>query len=158
MNKEGGYYCRGRQYGVEKKLAVGDYYENKKQLCGGQPNLMEIAREHKVSKKIPKLSTPMKYRITESTVDAELFAMEMEDAVASGFLQPGNVLVMDNAANYTGKENTILEDWLWNDHSKFALFLPARTPEWNPIELLWNCLPMRLKHNNGAMATATVQH
>ena len=27
----------------------------------------------------------MKYRITESTVDAELFAMEMEDAVASGF-------------------------------------------------------------------------
>ena len=35
VNKEGGYYCRGRQYGVEKKLAVGDYYENKKQLCGG---------------------------------------------------------------------------------------------------------------------------
>ena len=52
MNKEGGYYCHGRQYGVEKKLAVGDCYENKKQLCGGQPNLMEIARKHKVSKKI----------------------------------------------------------------------------------------------------------
>ena len=50
MNKEGGYYCRGRQYGVEKKLAVGDCYEYKKQLWGGRPNLMEIAREHKVSK------------------------------------------------------------------------------------------------------------
>ena len=67
----------------------------------------------------------MKYRIIESTVDAELFAMEMEDAVASGFLRPGDVLVMDNAANHTGKENTVLEDWLWNDHSIFALFLPA---------------------------------
>ena len=50
VNKEGGYYCRGRQYGVEKKLAVGDCYEYKKQLWGGRPNLMEIAREHKVSK------------------------------------------------------------------------------------------------------------
>ncbi len=28
------------------------------------------------------------------------------------------------------------------------LFLPARTPEWNPIQLLWNCLSMRLKHND----------
>jgi hypothetical protein len=322
VNKEGGYYCRGRQYGVEKKLAVGDCYEYKKQLWGGRPNLMEIAREHKVSKMfvrkiegelykndgrviypeeitsemvsgralgpgaialdegdcflliclmrrkptrslgsyvhelyrlrattvsksmisrffnhalpiraglcVPNLvpydkfrprniekaieyiralaridpgrlkyadekslkgrdicnklarrdpftgivpptmtdpdfrnsysiigicgisrrSTPVKYRITESTVDAELFAMEMEDAVASGFLRPGDVLVMDNAANHTGKENTVLEDWLWNDHSIFALFLPARTPEWNPIELLWNCLSMRLKHND----------
>jgi hypothetical protein len=51
VNKEGGYYCCGRQYGVEKKLAVGDCYKNKKKLCGGRPNLMEIAREHKVLKK-----------------------------------------------------------------------------------------------------------
>ena len=36
---------------MEKKLAVEDCYENKNQLCGGQPNLMEIARAHKVSKK-----------------------------------------------------------------------------------------------------------
>ncbi len=67
--------------------------------------------------------------------------------MASGFLQSNDVLVMDNAANHTGKENMVLEDWLWNEHSIFALFLPARTPEWNPIELLWNCLSMRLKHN-----------
>ena len=51
VNKEGGYYCRGRQYGVEKKLDVGDCYEYKKQLCGGRPNIMEIARKHKVSRK-----------------------------------------------------------------------------------------------------------
>jgi hypothetical protein len=96
---------------------------------------------------ISRQSTPVWYRITESTVDAELFALEIEDAVASQFLWPGDVLVMDNAANHTGKENTVLEDWLWEEHSIFALFFPARTPEWNPIELLWNCLSMRLKHN-----------
>jgi hypothetical protein len=50
---------------------------------------------------ISRRSTPVKYRITELTVDAKLIAMEMEDAVASGFLRPGNVLVMDNAANHT---------------------------------------------------------
>ena len=50
VNKEGGYYFSGRQYGVEKKLAVRDCYEYKKQLYGGRPNLMEIAREHKVSR------------------------------------------------------------------------------------------------------------
>ena len=26
------------------------------------------------------------------------------------------------------------------------LFLPARTPEWNPIELVWNILEERLKN------------
>eukprot|EP00804_Cyclotella_cryptica_P010503 CCRYP_012308-RA/>CCRYP_012308-RA protein AED:0.50 eAED:0.50 QI:0/0/0/0.5/1/1/2/0/95 len=27
----------------------------------------------------------------------------------------------------------------------FSSFLPARTPEWNPMELLWNALVQRLK-------------
>ena len=35
VNKEGGYYCLGRQYGVEKKLAVGDCHENKSSFVGG---------------------------------------------------------------------------------------------------------------------------
>jgi hypothetical protein len=78
-------------------------------------------------------STPLRYRITDSTVDAELFALELEDAIALRFLRADDVLVMDNAANHTGKENTVLED------SIFTLFLPARMPKWNPIKLMWNC-------------------
>jgi hypothetical protein len=73
--------------------------------------------------------------------------LKIEDKVASQFLWPDNVLMMDNATNHTGKENTVLEDWLWEEHLIFALFLPAQTPEWNPIKLLWNCLSMRLNHN-----------
>ena len=67
----------------------------------------------------------MRNRITESTIDAELFAMEIEDLVASQFLWPGDILMMDNAANHTGKKNMVLEDWLWMEHSIFALFLPV---------------------------------
>ena len=79
-------------------------------------------------------------------MDAKLFALEIEDAIALRFLRAGNVLVMDNAANHTGKQNTVLEDCLWEEHSIFALFLPAQTPEWNLIKLLWNCLTTCLKH------------
>ena len=95
---------------------------------------------------LTKKTTPVRYRITKATVDAELFSLEIEAAVACGYLQAADILVMDNAANHTGKCNTVLEDWLWNDYGVFALFLPARTPEWNPIELLWNCLEERLKN------------
>jgi hypothetical protein len=75
-----------------------------------------------------------------------MFALEIKDPIVSRFLRAGDVLVMDNAVNHTGKENTVLEDWLWEEHSIFTLFLPARAPEWNLIELLWNCLTQRLKH------------
>ncbi len=88
----------------------------------------------------------MRYRNTNTTVDADLFSMEIEAAIAMRFLGEGNVLVLDNAANHTGRGNTMLEDWLWEDHSVLVLFLPARAPEWNPIELMWNCLTQRLKY------------
>ena len=93
-------------------------------------------------------STPVRYRIMESTVDAKICALEIEDVIVSRFLRAGDVLVMDNAANHTGKENTVLENWLWEEHSIFALFLPVRAPKWNPIKLLWNCLTHNLKHYN----------
>lgn len=32
-----------------------------------------------------------------------------------------------------------------NRQGILLLFLPARTPEWNPIELVWNTLVQRLK-------------
>jgi hypothetical protein len=81
---------------------------------------------------------PVRYRITDATVDAYLFLLEIEAAIAMRFLMAGDVLVLDNAATHTGKENTVLEDWLWEEHSVLVLFLPARVPKWNPIKLMWN--------------------
>ena len=43
-----------------------------------------------------------------------------------------------------GGECSSLEDFLWEEHNILIVYLPARTPEWNPIELIWNLLIRRL--------------
>jgi hypothetical protein len=92
-------------------------------------------------------SSPVRYQITDATVDADLFSLEIELVIALRYLQAGDVLVLDNAADHMGKGNTVLEDWLWEEHLVLVLFLPpARAPEWNPIELMRNCLTQRLKY------------
>ena len=90
-------------------------------------------------------TTPLRYSISEGINDAENFAIQVELAVIFGWLLPYDVLVLDRAAIHTGGENCILEDWLWDNFRIFVLLLPARTPEWNPIELVWNILVQRLK-------------
>jgi hypothetical protein len=72
--------------------------------------------------------------------------MEIESAIAMRFLGAGDVLILDNAANHTGKGNSVLEELLWQEHMVLVLFLPARAPEWNPIELMRNCLMQWLKY------------
>ena len=67
----------------------------------------------------------------------QIFFDGIEAAIAIRFLRAGNILVLDNAANHTGKGNTVLKNWLWEEHSVLVLFLPAQVPEWNPIELMW---------------------
>ncbi len=47
-------------------------------------------------------STPVWYQITDTSVDADLFSMEIESAIAMRFLRAGDVLILDNAANHTG--------------------------------------------------------
>jgi hypothetical protein len=89
---------------------------------------------------ISKQSTPMRYRITDAVVDADLFLLEIEATIAMRFLMAGDVLVLDNAATNTGKGNTVLEDWLWEEYFVLVLFLPTHAPKWNLIELMWNCL------------------
>ncbi len=49
-----------------------------------------------------------------------------------GFYQQGKscgmemylVLKLDNAANHRGKDNTMLEEWLWTEHMVLVLFCP----------------------------------
>jgi hypothetical protein len=47
------------------------------------------------------------------------------------------VVLVDPLANGT---------YLWKYHGIFLQFLPTRSPELNPIKLLWNTLTQRLKH------------
>ena len=84
------------------------------------------------------------YRIHNETNDSEQFLLDVEAAVADGFLRRGDVLVLDNVSYHSKRKCAILEDWLWKRFDIFVLFLPPRTPEWNPIELLWNNLVRNL--------------
>jgi len=77
--------------------------------------------------------------------DADQFHLELEYAIHSGFFRGGDVLVLDNAAVHTGKENSVLQDYLWEKYAIFLLFLPARAPEWNPMEQVWTSLVQRLR-------------
>ena len=89
--------------------------------------------------------SPVRYGVAEGINNAENFAVHIILAVQAGFLLPYDVLVLDRAAIHVGGQNTILADWLWDNFRIFLLLLPARTPEWNPIELVWNILVQRLK-------------
>ena len=93
-------------------------------------------------------TTPMWFRIHRANNNAEQFKADVEGAIASGFLGKRDILVLDNAAYHTGKQNRTLADWLWTKQGIYALFLPARTPEWNPIELVWATLVKRMKMIN----------
>jgi hypothetical protein len=66
----------------------------------------------------------VRYRITDATVDAELFSLEIESAIENQFLRAGDVIIQDNAANYTGGGNSVLEEWLWEEHMVLVLFCP----------------------------------
>jgi transposase len=89
--------------------------------------------------------SPVRFGITQNLNDSSSFSMQVVLAVQSGFLQHGDVLVLDNAAIHTGGVNTDLEEWLWANFRIFLLYLPPRVPEWNPIELVWNILVSRLQ-------------
>ena len=51
VNKKGGYYRRGKQYGMEKKLTVAETYLPCRQLGGGRPSLSKIASHNKADRK-----------------------------------------------------------------------------------------------------------
>jgi hypothetical protein len=84
------------------------------------------------------------FRIHAGNNNAEQFAFDVEVVAQSGYLRPGDYLVIDNAQYHIGRENQVLEDYLWERYGVFILLLPPRCPEWNPIELVWNILTQRL--------------
>ena len=68
--------------------------------------------------------------------------------------EPGDVLIMDNAAIHSGSEARILEDVLWSTQVNgrainiLVVYLPTCLPELNPIELVFHILAHRLRSYN----------
>lgn len=102
-------------------------------------------------------TTPFFFNINQFTNDSETFSIAVEEAIIARFLKPGDILVMDNAAIHVYGENDVLVDFLWEYFGIHVLMLPTRSPELNPIELLWRILVQRLKSIN-LSPTQYVQH
>jgi transposase len=60
-------------------------------------------------------------------------------------LQSGDVLVLDNARIHNCSENKALAEWLWMRFDIFVAWLPTRSPELNPIKLIWSYLVRKLQ-------------
>jgi hypothetical protein len=88
---------------------------------------------------------PLHFYIHDDTNDSAVFSEEIERAIGQGFLKSGDVLVLENTAIHFGGVDDDLAHWLWSHHGVFLLALPTRSPELNPIELIWNILVQRLK-------------
>ena len=94
---------------------------------------------------IDRRSIPVFCKLHEEANDATEYSESVELACAVGFFHNGDVLVLDSAAIHYGGENLVLEDWLCDHFGVLLLILPPRSPELNPIELVWNTMVQRLK-------------
>ena len=84
----------------------------------------------------PEKEVPVYFRIHKNSNDADKFFDTVQQAVHEGYLVEYDVLVLDNAAIHSKR----LSRWLWENYKVLLLFLPTRSPEWNPIELVWRSL------------------
>ena len=102
----------------------------------------------------PYKSRHVYYEMTTENVDADFFMTFIRSMVESGFLLPKEVLVLDNAAVHRGAAAAVLEDFLWNatingiQLQVLVLYLPTRSPELNPIELVFHILARRIRSHH----------
>ena len=87
---------------------------------------------------------PFLFKIHKEKNDSYEFGEYINLAISSGFLITWDILIADNAAYHFGGINSTLICYLWEYHRILVLFLPARTPEWNPVELIWALMVVRM--------------
>ena len=82
---------------------------------------------------------PLWYRIHTGSNNMEEFRDACLAAFEDGFFEEYDVVVADGASIHND-----VEDMFWQVGKVLFIFLPTRTPEWNPIELIWQLSVVRL--------------
>ena len=81
--------------------------------------------------------SPIQYGIREGKIDSSGFNDQIERAAFSGWLKPWDVLVMSDTKIHTGGECSVNEDFLWNNYRILVVYLPPRSPKYNPVTKIW---------------------
>jgi hypothetical protein len=90
--------------------------------------------------------------------DSAAFLLFVEGLIVSGWFEVGDILTMDNAAIHTGGDAEIVENLRWDCPLNgvplrvLIACLPTRSPELNPIELLFHILARRIQSWQHRMA------
>jgi transposase len=93
----------------------------------------------------PRKASPVAYSIGRDNGNAASFLAFIEMLLANNWFERGDVLILDNASIHIGQEADIVEDLLWNAMQVVVVFLPTRSPELNPIELVFHILSRRIR-------------
>ena len=104
--------------------------------------------------------SPVHYILGEDNGNAACFTAYITLLITIGWFEHGDVLIMDNSAIHTGQASGIIKDLLWetvvNGRPLNCLVvpLPTRSPELNPIELVFHVLARRLRSHRYRVADA----
>ena len=92
-------------------------------------------------------STSVAYQVDKFCGTSTAFNYFITQLLVTGFLNPGNVLIYDNASIHMTEENKTLADFLW-EQKTLMLNLPPHSPKLNPIKLIFQLLGHCLCHSN----------
>jgi hypothetical protein len=101
---------------------------------------------------------PIDYMIGRENGNAASFVAFIEYLIGTRFFLHDKILVMNNAAIHTGAEADIVEDLLWDmvvdgrSLNVLVVYLPARAPELNPVELVFHILACQIRSFRYRMA------
>ena len=91
--------------------------------------------------------------VGENNHDSVSFRLFIEEAIATAWLRPYDILIFDKATIHQQGYNGDLANLLWNSPALdgeplriLLLPLTTRSPELNPIELVWNIMVQRVKY------------
>lgn len=94
---------------------------------------------------------PVDFTISKENGDSNAFVAFILYLIQKRWFRHHDVLIMDNAAIHTGGAADIVEELLWKsvvdgrELNVLVVYLPTRSPELNPIELIFHVLSRRVR-------------
>lgn len=152
---------RRLKFGDEKHLDGADLYKRKARsdpLTGESSGIMvtgDFRNRYNINAimGLDPNKPPLFVSILEETNTAASYVAFVILALQAGYFNRGDIFIIDNWTGHLNAEAAMLEDLLWNYEpypgappmNIFVKYLPTRSPELNPIELVFQILVQRMK-------------